>query len=361
MTMALRTRPDDELFDESAGYDDDRGVRLAEGLTEQERQQAITLYRLFNELWGFCLVIGDPGTGKDVLGNYLLHCIKRYFPDKRILRDEKPRRLFGEYDGLFNEAVIRDELKKMRDYATGSREERSGEKYDGKYMEALEKAADQWATEEGKVLLQHSAVFMTEFWRYCPRREPHKPMNKAMGGIFKEKRHIDTLIIGTTQLWSELDRKTCLPWVDWLVTCSRSKGDSTRYTYFVQKAAYDRERDRLQTISRAFAIPLDAGKPRSFLGDGKIVVRKPWYKPENDEERLVLSALGAGLSDYEALVAFLEVEAEMSEWETLAVLKELCLKLPGKRPKFVIDYPCYYRIFNSKSAPNMKTSIRTED
>lgn len=183
-----------------------------------------------------------------------------------------------------------------------------------------------------------------------------------MGGIFKEKRHIDTLIIGTTQLWSELDRKTCLPWVDWLVTCTRSKTDSTRFTYFVQKAAYDRERDRLQVVSRPFAIPVDAGKPRTYLGDGRIVIKKDWYRPETDEERIVLDVLKSGVVDtYEPLVDLLETEGDMSESETLATLKRLGLKLPGSRPKFVIGYPCYYGTFNSKSAPQIKANLKVED
>ena len=47
-----------ELFDESAGYDDETGIRFAPGLTALDRRRATLLYRLFNELWGLCIVKG---------------------------------------------------------------------------------------------------------------------------------------------------------------------------------------------------------------------------------------------------------------------------------------------------------------
>lgn len=369
MVMSLKTdRPlddfEDSLFDDTRGYDDETGVRFAPGLTDRERKQAVILYRLFNELWGICAVFGDPGFGKDVFGNYLAYTLKRYFPHKRILRDEKPRRLFGHYDGLFNEEVLQDDLLKMRQIARGSRKEVDGQRFDGTYMEALERAADDWVTDKGEVLLHNSVLYLTEYWRYCYNREPHNPMNKTMGGIHKQKRHLDVLIIGTAQLVSELDKKTCKPWIDWRVTCTRSKVDTTRYTYFVERVKYDRRLDVLNSISRPYAIPVDAGKPRSFIGDGKIRLTKraSYYLPESEEERIVLDVLKAGVDNYEQLVEFITTEGDMSEWEISLVLKELCLKLPHQRqPKYVIDYPCYYKIFNSKSAPNMKTKVRLEE
>jgi len=342
-----------DLFDESAGYEDDIGIRVAKGLTEQERQQAGILYRLFNELWGVCIVVGDPGSGKDTFGNYMSYILKRYFPDKRILRDEKPRKLFGSYAGLFNDRVLSEDLAKMREVAKGV----GAAKIDG----AMEKAADEWVSSTGNVLLKNSVLYLTEYWRYCYNREPHNPMNKTMGAIHKEKRHINLLIIGTAQLISELDRKTCKPWLDWRVTCARSRRDSTRYTYFIEKVRYDRRTDVLISASKPLAIPVDAGKPRSFIGDGKITIKKPDYEPETEEERIVLDVIKAGADNYEELVEFLKTEGDMSEIEVLTTLKELCLKLPGRRPKFAIWYPCYYFLFNSRSAPQIETSLKGDD
>lgn len=353
LVMTATRLPQDDLFDDAAGYDSDIGVRFADGLTTIERRQATVLYNMFNELWGLCIVVGDPGTGKDTFGNWLAYSIKRYFPWKRIWRDEKPRRLFGTYAGLFNDEVIVKELAKMREVAKTA----SATRVD----EVLEKAADDWVSSHGVVLLQNSLIYLTEFWRYCSRREPHSPMNKTMGGIHKEKRHLDALIVGTTQMVSDLDRKTCLPWVDWRVTCTHSRTNKTGFTFFIEKVKYDKRLDLLFSASRPLAIPVDAGKPRSFMDDGRIVIRRPDYKPETEEERVVLAALKIGVDTYDRLVELLETEGDMSEPEVLDTLKELRFGKSNGRLKWVVDYACYFGLFNSKSAPQMQTSIKIDN
>lgn len=336
----------DDLYDTSVGYDEEVGVQLASGLSPDDTKRAKTLYHLFNGLWGVAIVVGDPGRGKDLFGNYITHRMKAYFPRKRIMRDEKPRPLYGPYAGLFNETVLRDELGRMKEIATGV----GAAKMDA----VMEKAADDWVTKHGVVLLKNSVLYLTEYWRYCYNREPHNPMNKTMGAIHKMKRHLDCLVLGTVQLATELDKKTCLPWVDWRVTCTRSRTNITRFTYFVERVRYDRRLDILISTSKPFRISFDAGKPRSAIGDGRIVVKKHGYRAENEDERVVLDALSTGVETYEDLVELLETHGDMSEWETLATLKELKFR----RSKRVIDYPCDFGLYNSKSAPNIKTSLK---
>lgn len=343
-----------DLFDDSAGYESDRGVRLAPNLSAEDRRRAAAIYSLFNELWGVIVVKGDPGSGKDLFGNYLQYNIKRWFPWKRILRDERPRSLFGNYAGLFNEQVIASDLAKMRGIANGTK----AVDLDG----VMEKAADDWLKGAGEVLLKNSVLYLTEYWRYCYNREPHNPMNKTMGAIQKTKRHLDMLVIGTTQLISELDKKTSLPWIDWRVTCSRSTVNPTGFTYFVEKVKYDARQDVLMPLpGRPFPISFDAGKPRSDMGNGKIVIRNSSYVPENEEERAVFNVIKAGADRYEDVVNRLECNGDMDEQDTLAVFKELGLKLPGRRPKFAIWYPCYFWLYNSKSAPQLRTSLRVQE
>jgi len=346
-----RTRPigNDDLFDETRGYDDETGVRLAPSLTATERLQATQLYHLFNELWGVCIVVGDPGTGKDLFSNYIAYKIKEYFPWKRILRDEKPRRLFGEYAGLFNESVLRTDLMKMREIAKGAGATRIDE--------AMEKAADDWVTESGQVLLKNSLLYLTEYWRYCYNREPHNPMNKTMGAIHKMKRHLDCLVLGTVQLPSELDRKTCLPWVDWQVTCTRSATNKTGFASYVQKVKYDTRLSMLARIGSPFPIAFDAGKPRTELGDGKIVLRRRNYRPETEEEQIVLDVVKAGVDTYEDIVALLETEGDMVEDEVLETLKELKFR----KSKRAVTYPDYFGLYNSKSAPQIRTALKTQE
>lgn len=346
---------DEDLFDESAGYEDDTGIKLAKGLSEQERKQATLIYRLFNELWGLCIIRGDPGAGKDTFLNWFLFTCKRFFPDKRILRDEKPRKLFGPYAGLFNEERIKEDLDQLRASVKGVGI--------GQMDAAMEQAVDKWAGgERAQVLLQNSIIGITEFWNWVYNRHPHKPINKTMGGIHKMKRHFPTLIMGCVQLESDLDKKTCKPFIDWRVTCTRSQRDTTQYTFILEKVKYDRRMDMIIPVGRPFAIPVDAGKPRPYIGDGKIVIKKPHYKPETPEEAIVLEAIKAGLDTYEGLVEFLESAGDMSEFEVLATVKELGINLmPKKKPKMVIDYPCIYRIFNSRSAPNLRTTVKAGD
>jgi len=337
---------DSDLFDDTTGYEDEASVKLANGLTPEETKQAIVLYNLFNELWGLCLVVGDPGAGKDLFGNFLSYTIKRFFPWKRVMRDEKPRKLYGEYGGLFNESVLAEDLARMRDIAKGVGI--------GERGELIEKAADNWVTTEGQVLLKNSILYLTEFWRYCYKRDPHNPMNKTMGGIHKEKRHLDCLIIGTTQQVEDLDRFTCLPWVDWKVICTRATNNKTGFVFWVQKVKYDKRMGVLISIGRPFPIAIDAGKPRSYLGDGKIIIRKPTYEPENEEERVVLSVIKDGINKYEDIVDCIDSDGDMSEGEILSTLKELAFV----KRKRTITYPCYFLLFNSKSAPSIKTTLK---
>lgn len=337
---------DSDLFDETLGYEDETNVELAEGLTPEEIKQATMLYRLFNELWGLCLIVGPPGAGKDLFGNWLSYTLKRFFPWKRVLRDEKPRKLYGEYAGLFNESVLAEDLARMRAIAQGVGIAQIGE--------VMERAADDWVTNRGRVLLKNSVLYLTEFWRYCYKREPHNPMNRTMGGIHKQKRHLDTLILGTTQQVDDLDRFTCLPWVDWKVVCARSTKNKTGFVFFVQKVKYDKRLQVLISIGRPFPVAVDAGKPRDNLGEGQIVVRKPKYKPENEEERVVLDVLNEGIGKYDELVNYIGTYGDMTEEEVLATLKELAFV----KRKRAISYPCYFLIYNSKSAPSLKTSLR---
>lgn len=345
-------RDDPEMFDQSMGYDDETSVKVAEGLSPEDKRKAALLYRLFSDLWGLAVIQGAPGTGKDVFGNYLAYTIKRFFPWKRILRDERPRPLFGAYAGLFTPDSIKSDLDNMRKIAKG---------IDGMtYSDALGQAADDWVKGAGEVFLKNSFVLLTEYWKYVPSREPHKPINKTMGAIHKVGRHLDCFILGTVQLLTDLDKYTCKPFIKWIITCTRSKSNPTHFVYIVQPVKYNRDRDRFDFIGKAFPIPIDAGKPRKEIGDGKIRITKPKYQPENENERVVLEALKTGISDYDTLVDFLYEEGDMEEWEILQTLKELGLNMKylGLKVKMAIDYPCYFKIFNSKSAVDIGSNVK---
>jgi len=337
-----------DLFDRTIGYEEDIGLKIAKGLSAEEIKQATILYKIFNGLWGLCVVFGKPGAGKDLFGNILTWKMKRYFPWKRILRDERPKELYGKYAGLFNEQVIKDDLDNMRLIAKGKTLKENSL--------LLDKAADKWVTDKGEVLLKNSVLYLTEFWRYVYNREPHSPMNKTMGGIHKMKRHIDVLVLGTAQIESDLDKRTCKPFIDWRVDCYRLPDNPTSFGYAIQKVTYSAHRDVLDSIGKPFAMSFDAGKPRSYLGDGKIKLRYN-YIAETEEERVILLVLKAGIDNYEKLVEIIESEGDMTEAEILETLKILRF---NKR-KRAISYPCFFDLYNSKSAPQMRTSLKVVD
>ncbi len=189
----------DDLYDDTLGYDDETGVRFGPNLTELERKQGTELYRFFLGLWGLCIAKGEPGVGKDAFFNYLQFKLKKIFPWKRIVRDEKPRRAFGPYDGLFDDTVLANDIDKMK---------KVGNKKD---LSDIEVVADKWVEEYGEILLKNSVLYLTEFWNYCYCRDPHKAINKTMGAIHRMYRHLDCLILGTVQQTSDLDKYTCLP------------------------------------------------------------------------------------------------------------------------------------------------------
>lgn len=349
--LMMRSRINEvELYDQTAGYDEETGVRLPDYLTPEEKAQAKNLFQLFNGLMGVCIVVGDPGMGKDLFGNWASYRIKRYFTFKRIWRDEKPRELYGAYAGIFNDEVLVEELARMKALATGTKTWMA-------HDSILERAADDWVGTRGQVMLKNSVLYLTEYWRYCYNREPHNPMNKTMGGIHKEKRHLDALVLGTVQNPEELDKKTCLPYVDWQITCTRSQKNPTGFVYLHQKMKWDRRVKVLVPVGSVTPIIVDGGKPRWFLGDGKIKLLKPEYRPETEEERIVLEVMKAGIDTYEKMVTIISNAGDMTEGEVLTTLKELKFR----KRKRVIDYPCDFSIYNSKSAPQLTTSLKVEE
>ncbi len=114
-------------------------VELNPGLQEREVQNAwdilrwIKGYGPFLGIAGTMLVSGGMRQGKGLFGNTLAWMIKQYFRGKRVLRDDLPADLFGEYT-LFNEdRVLRDvatmsEIAEAESYKDGKAPKSAKEK-----------------------------------------------------------------------------------------------------------------------------------------------------------------------------------------------------------------------------------------
>jgi hypothetical protein len=330
-----------ELFDYSGGYERDRNIVINENISEWHYEEAIRYYNLFNELWGLAVFSGLPGNGKDTLGNYLSWVIYRAFPDKKLLRDEKPRELFGVYDGLFNETVLNEDLARMRE---STKDIKTLTEKD----EVLEKAADEWVKSH-EVLLMKSILYLTEYWRYCYKREPHNPMNKTMGGIHKMKRHLQVLIFGTIQIMSDLDKFTCLPFIDWEIKCQKSANNPTGFIYRIFKCDYHPISGLRTSRKHVDVLRLDGAKPVTDLGKPITIINND-YKAYKQEVK-ILDAIKSGITTYEDLLS--EVKLKKGDDSILSILKHLFLRRPQ-----VIDYGCWFNVYNSRSTPQIKSKVK---
>jgi len=339
-TLETKTNLRIDLFDYTTGYDTEPDVEINRNLSDWIINEGIRFYRLFNTppsgLCGVAVLSGMPGNGKDILGNYLSWISKTVFPYKRLLRDEKPRELFGIYEGLFNEESLREDLEKMKlltkDNGKMTLTERNA---------ILDNAADDWISSKGQVLLKNSILYLTEYWRYCYKRDPHNPMNKTMGGVHRAKRHMDVLILGTIQLITDLDRFTALPYIDWEIKCRRSANNPTGFYYMIHKVEYQGERRGIVKSPMPIdVIRLDGARPVTELGE-PITILDELYKG-NKYEKKVINAINSGIVTYEDLQNEIKFKKD-SGMSVLKVLKKLFVSK-------IVTYGCWFKIYNSKSA-----------
>lgn len=258
-------RPD--LFDYSGGYDEQPSIEFNDNLSDWIIAEAIHFYNLFsippnNKLCGTAVGSGNVGQGKDCTFNYIAWIINTAFKNKKLLRDEKPRELFGMYAGLFNEETLAKDMEIMGDIASNKKMTVADK------TAMIDAAVDSWMTEKGEVMLRDSVLYLTEFWRYHDLRYPFKPINNMLSGVHKLKRHFRELTLGTIQLMSDLDKRRCLPYIDWHIQFRRSTVISTGFIGKVYKYHYNINTGRT-TLSPmpVDIIKVDGARPVDELGD----------------------------------------------------------------------------------------------
>lgn len=289
MVSALRRRPVEvqvEGIDSSTpqgGFDTIRGepliyteglysIEFAQDLQEWEMLDAWNILRWFKGngpffgIAGTMLISAPPRQGKDLFLNTLGWKIKRYFPHKRILRDEHPTPLFGEYTYFNEDAVMRD-VAGMSEIADQHIEKTK--KKDGTYKvdAKLKEQIGEWVSSQGQIMMQDSVCMKTEFWKDMNRRRPMSPMNLILGGFMKMSYHTDTLIAGIIQRVNDLDRFTCLPFVNLHAKCAwcTTIEDTTQVT--MHHVQWSEAEQRLIPITKKpVVIYVDGGRPRAELG-----------------------------------------------------------------------------------------------
>lgn len=248
---------DSVLYDDAPDLSETSQLELKDGLIDWEIEDASRIAPLTK---GVMIVTGAPRSGKDLFGNWLSWKIKRYFKDKRILRDERPRRLFGSYIP-FNPLMLQQDLARMKEVANGKGT------YNDKVSQ-LDNMAKEWMTFKGEVLLKNAVLYLTEFGGYMYNREPFNPMNRLLGRILRMWGHLDLLVIGTTQQKHELDRYTCIPFITHEVRCKWSLKYRNTGLYNIYPQRYITTTGALEMSSKTISLSIDGGKSRPEL-DGK--------------------------------------------------------------------------------------------
>ncbi|MBA7498676.1 hypothetical protein ES704_01413 [subsurface metagenome] len=235
-------------------------VELNPDLTEQEIEEALRLYKLSR---GIMIVTGMPGSGKDLWGNVLSWKLRRFFKDKKVFRDEKPRRMYGYYEPFDNITIMHEFALLVAELESELPDE-IGRK-DADSIRKMTDLSNEWLARIGEEKLKNSVLYQTEFWRLMHNRRPFSPMGILIGAIIKRWRHLDLLVIGTAPLKRELDAISCLPYVTHEVRCSATTNpDKFQYRFFPVR--YVGTRGVLEVAGKPIPFIIDGGKHREELG-----------------------------------------------------------------------------------------------
>jgi len=249
---------DPDLFDETPEQDDLYGFELQDGLSEEEVGLGMQIVK-WGLLRGVAIVTGPVGSGKDLLGHAISWVIKRCFKDRKVLKDEKPRALFGYYEPFNTMTVVQELIEKLPEVMPGEIA-----RQDIKLYKRMENLANQWLDGGGEQKLAGGVLYLTEFWKYMLNRSPFSPMGILLGAILKRWRHLDLLVIGNAPRRHELDRFTCLPYVTTEIRCRWAGADEAIYRIF--RTTYIGSQGILKVVGKPKQITIDGGEPRDFLG-----------------------------------------------------------------------------------------------
>lgn len=299
---------------------------------------------------GVMLIIGKAGSGKDLLAMSTCYQNKRFW-GRRILLDMKPRRLFGEYT-YFDPMVMSKEIDKMARLASLT-SDNPNEQVSSKEDGILKSATDEWI-EEHTSLFEGSVLYLSELRRYCYNRNPHNRVNKAVGAICTQWRHLDMLIIGTHIQEHEIDRWTfkgnVTHWAecDWMVTQLNSTKAKIRRD--IALTDYGNYNLRMRPI----AITIDGGMPRRFLSMPDTVYgitpfgENALFKGRNDIEGIEILRYLKENKPQEAQIitsAFSETQEDIDN-VLFSLVEQGFVK--GNR---------FFDLWNSKNKVNLKPSI----
>jgi len=255
----------DELYDYTGLGDELYDTQLNDGLENWEIEDAKYLSRIFGGFRGIVLVTGKPGAGKGLFGNTLAWKIKRYIKGRKVLRDDRPRELFGAYIP-FNEQFLINEIKKASGALNMIPKEIS--RQSKKELAKVSQETKDWMAKKGEILLTDTVMLLDEFKRYFHNRRPMNPMGVLLGThVVTQWRHLNTLIIGMAPFKRELDAISLFPYVthevrcDWMLTRPNTAKCDVHFTKWVSSAGV------LDVSRKPITLYLNGMAPREKLGD----------------------------------------------------------------------------------------------
>ena len=253
----------EQLFDQSPEADEIYEPQFNDNLTSEQLESA---YHLVKYSRGVMLVTGPPGAGKDLFANYLAFWLKTLFKGKKVLRDDRPRELFGPYIP-FTEGVIINELIQQQQLITDGLPAEIA-RADMKTKKYVASMVNSWMNDRGIELLYNSVLYLTEFRKYVHNRKPFSPMGLLIADIAVRWRHLDILIIGTTPSKREVDRISILPHVTHEVRCNwmATRPDTTACHIYFPK--YISARGVLEARGKPRRLLINGRRPRDILNGG---------------------------------------------------------------------------------------------
>jgi len=335
-------------FDESL-FDDDEPSNTAyipslnPDLTPDELEDAERQIKLSR---GLAVILGMPGQGKGLFGNMKAFKNKDYFTDRKVLRDDRPRRLFGMYEPFTEETLLEDvarmdKISKCDIQTEIKRSDKVG-------IKLLSDRINHWRTTEGEVRLKNGILLLDEFWRYFHNRRPMNPMGILLGGVVKVWRHLDVLILGISQQEHELDRYSCLPYVTHKIHCAWSMIYPDTAECHLHRVRFVGSKGVLEvTGRRPTTIYVDGGKQRPELG---MTIAKNFgeYQPNNLEQAIFDIAQDQPGIRLRYAWKILKQQFEYEE------VKEVVQHMIDNE---VMSCPRWYDIYNSKASVSLRPKV----
>jgi len=249
------------MYDDSPSYEDQNTPQLNDGLSAEEIENAMFWYPFTR---GVMLVAGPPGAGKGLFANMLAWKLKRYFKDKVVIMDYKPRRPFGFYIP-FTRAMLVEQLERLQEISGW--DEGSIDRFPD---EVSKFDNHQWRSSRGDVFIHNAVMVLDEFHEYMDRRN-RPPIGHVLGDIFKFWRHMNLLTIAITTQKSDLDYKRFQKAVTSEVRCSWSvqkvNGKRTSTIAKIQPLQFaDEGGGILKVKGRMIKRRIDGAAPREALG-----------------------------------------------------------------------------------------------